>query len=763
MKIFMLTGLYAAFLGSVMLWHGCSTEPDSSRSTQFEDASASERRQDLPADPPGTRPPTERVPVEPESGWPKPIEDLRNKVAEEACINPESVSGKAIYEQLELLKCRVEEQKEWLKNPFLYKSPDSAHSCVVQNKSHDVVVLSFGGTDAERSGKKWVANACLSATDTALKNLSAGERYRDDKSLPSEQDVETELVGNWLRDKLPFQEDPEDEEDTHNIADSLRYSLYRLNHNCAHHMDVGKFHDPIKENEVRGEVELKYIFRQYYKYDYEGDSLNPDISRYWDYIAGQQQNIKVYQYPYDKTEYASHSEADARNELKHRTGARGSDSGFESFVESRDIIPVRKITPASCINTHGGFYDRHPDHSDPSGESTFFDHTDFAISQNDIEETECSEVLDSRQKRVILKDASSNETSDVSMRQYTGCKFVRGAGAVEGATNYESLECWRSLSRGSADSSCLRGEEMKVDYCEYGSSPNAVYHPPGDLPGDATAPDPHHVDIFIDHFHHHHEHRDHVSVVSLPGHGGKHGHGDGQILGDKPDLHHDPHDHDGSKPGFVEIPAPHAHSSRYYISHNHNHRREIAGEDPIHVHDDGGNDYSKPAVGGCAPGHVHDTSGEVDQLSWPYGDQTCSTSNNLKYLPATSTDEAVHKPSGANNHQHLSAMNNSLDEEGNHDEGNSNVCHGDRGDQGACVFTLPLGDTGLENLGDFFGVDSSKLQRCQFKIGSEEARDYVQYDFCASSPTLYTDAGDGKEADGFPALPYSFEKDEYCL
>ena len=477
MKIFMLTGLYAAFLGSVMLWHGCSTEPDSSRSTQFEDASASERRQDPPADPPGTPSPVSQVPTDPKDDWPEPIRKIRDEVSKEHCENEKSTIGRDIKPALVNLKCRVEEQQRWLKNSLLYKAPNSNHTCVTQTNENYTKVLSFSGKDATMSGMKWVKQACKAAVDKALEELSAREDYEIDRSLPDKDDVASQLENLVSNEHVAFSDT---HKPSHDIEQMLRYSIYRINHNCSDLMDTGNFlerkihHDLVEKN-----VEPKYIFREYYTY--ESDTINPAIARVWHIIA-EEKTVKQYPGPYQAN---SSMDYDTNNnnifDLTEFASIKGNNDLFYPhrllYEEARSIIPVRKIkTTCDAIS-----YKRHEDHSSGSRPTYFFENNRFNVRSN-YKGLTCKDVANSRQKLVIpakplpplVVEVPPLETkSFFDLAQ--GCKLV-------GTTN-DSIECYtrkpptgstledycNSLSNPSFFS-YIRG------YCEFGSAPKARYH-----------------------------------------------------------------------------------------------------------------------------------------------------------------------------------------------------------------------------------------------------------------------------------------------
>ena len=233
------------------------------------------------------------------------LKALRDRVAEKYCIDKESPEGKRIRAELDLLECRVKEQKRWFDNPFLYKDPFAKNendvlpvSCIGQTNEIESDILSFMG-DSDQKGEKWLKEACTSATATALKELQAFSRYdADDRDLPSESQARDKLYIQ-LQQHVGYEIDYNDEKDTHNIERTLQYSLFRLNHNCADHMDN---HEDdflplkIRDGESRGDVTPKYIFREYYKYAGASATENDNnalLGRWWD-VLNRENNIIKY-------------------------------------------------------------------------------------------------------------------------------------------------------------------------------------------------------------------------------------------------------------------------------------------------------------------------------------------------------------------------------------------------------------------------------------------------------------------------------------
>ena len=504
MKIFMLTGLYAAFLGSVMLWHGCSTEPDSSRSTQqFEEASASAPRPDPPADPLGTPPPTSLVSVDTREDIfeNRPLlEALRDRVAQKHCIDPSSERGAPIRANLDLLECRVVEQLSWLQEPYLY-TEIAANSCVEQIEAIERVVLSSEGKDANKKGEKWLETVCKSATSTAVKKVIDFSLYdEDDGYLPRESDVEAELK-RQLKGLVEYKPNDKDEKHHHNIETALLYDLYRINHNCASYMDnhittfpslKKKNKNKNKELNKRGggdDVTVKYILRQYYKYAGEdASSMDSDtvlLGRWWDVL--QKENII--------NEYGSRSENDGNLTLvshsriplpKTTTDQKPLDRlyellGFEPEVFNtilrEDIIPIRKIN-LRCVDeveVGNAAYLRHA-----TAGGTFFNHAKFLVS--DLT-PHCSSTIASMQRSVLSNlpppppplSKRNNPLSGLK-KDLKGCKVVY---VPHNVTNIEkklvtAIECF-SRERSRLNDHCGGDgdmfDEFTEAYCEYGNYP----------------------------------------------------------------------------------------------------------------------------------------------------------------------------------------------------------------------------------------------------------------------------------------------------
>ena len=301
--MFILTGLYSTLLVSVMVFRGCSANVGNSKGSQFVDgASGAERTAppDAPADPDGTPSPVSKVPDTPKTDLPEELVAPRNRVAEAECSNVESTLGALMKKSLDLLKCRVEEQRKWFENPLLYDSPGTTHSCVTQSNEVHTRILTYVGKDEDGDGSMWLENACKAATDKALENLNAENRVKIDKTdIPTDKEIKRAL--HLVLTKFEeFDADPDGDEDSHNIRLMLDYSLNRINHNCAAHIDTENFLPrKIRPGESRGSAEVAYVFREFRNWPDGGkEKIDPVFGRYWDVLSEKIDESKVYGQPY---------------------------------------------------------------------------------------------------------------------------------------------------------------------------------------------------------------------------------------------------------------------------------------------------------------------------------------------------------------------------------------------------------------------------------------------------------------------------------
>ena len=539
MKTFFLTICYTLMLASVMVFRGCSSSVETSRNTQNQqlDGASGREPRDPPADPNGTPPPASKVPVEPEEGLPGPLKTLRNKVSKAECEAADSPQGEHIKEALDLLKCRVDEQLDWLANPLLYADPGTTHSCVTQTEELNTNVLTFVGKDSGGSGEMWLQNACRDATDKALENLGAIERYeatKNDKGggkVPTEASLKRALVKVLTKIKTSkyadFDDDPDSQEDSHNIALMLEYSLNRINHNCADHMDTEDFLPrKIEHDESQGNVEVSYIFREYIKYPAAANKkIDPYFARYYNVLVNDITTLKAYAKPWSGTSFkAPHKPKTDETPTTYNTKAKianlsdlalflntkgdgaldesdDDDDGYlddddkvvpdNSFgdaikhKESRDIIAIRKID-TQC--TACDAYKRHQKSSNGdknAAQTTFFDHSNFDIAV-DVNGVACDG--DGSQRKVIpsgeMCEADEEEREGL-VSDFANCRLFRNYSVASGVTTESSrgIQCHnRTKPSGSTLSSycsaLTRNDQPKfvASYCEIGSYDKSVYH-----------------------------------------------------------------------------------------------------------------------------------------------------------------------------------------------------------------------------------------------------------------------------------------------
>ena len=537
MKTFFLTICYTLMLASVMVFRGCSSSVETSRNTQNQqlDGASGREPRDPPADPNGTPPPASKVPVEPEEGLPGPLKTLRNKVSKAECEAADSPQGEHIKEALDLLKCRVDEQLDWLANPLLYEDPGTTHSCVTQTEELNTNVLTFVGKDSGGSGAMWLQNACRDATDKALENLGAIERYeatKNDKGggkVPTEASLKRALVKVLTKIKTSkyadFDDDPDSQEDSHNIALMLEYSLNRINHNCADHMDTEDFLPrKIEHDESQGNVEVSYIFREYIKYPAAANKkIDPWFARYYNVLMNDITTLKAYAKSYSvdvfkaphtvetgetKTTYDTKAKISNLSDLAlflntHFKGGKnledddlvvpaGSFDGVIKHKESRDIIPIRKID-TQC--TACDAYKRHQKSSNGdknAAQTTFFDHSNFDI-EVDVKNVSCDG--DGSQKNVIPSgdmceaDDDEEEEREGLASDFGNCRLFRNHSTLEKIITADpfarGIQCHnRTKPTGSTLSSycgaLTQNDQPKFvpKYCEEGSYNNAVFHKP---------------------------------------------------------------------------------------------------------------------------------------------------------------------------------------------------------------------------------------------------------------------------------------------
>ena len=502
MKTFLITSLYSFMLMSVMIFRGCSASVETSRggNQQLDGASGqTPKPADPPADPADTPPPTEKVPTKFKTDWDKDIAALRDEIAKSDCEESDSPQGVRIKKALDLLVCRVKEQNAWFENPLLYKNPDNNHSCVSQTKQLHTNVLKNANKETTADGSKWLADACKAAADQALEDLNTEKRFESSngKDIPTKAELKRAL--NLVLTKVKeskyadFDVDPEAEEETHNIKLMLEYSLNRINHNCAAHMDTDGFLPrKIRSDESQGNAKVSYIFREYYNYPDNGDNkIDPVFGRFLHIIHDKAQNLRIYGKPMssrpfqylpksayagDKTPTASDlvtiSTLDTMSKLRIYFNRVSIDKCAEdslddcktdvtsdatvakadtivsddfgsalSYKEKRDIIPIRKIetqcTACDAYKRHQKSTTGETNKAD-AAQTTFFNHTDFDIGVN-TNEIACRGG-DDKQKRVVPagemceeEDVEEEEIEPLASK-FSSCKYYKRTAQATFAT-----------------------------------------------------------------------------------------------------------------------------------------------------------------------------------------------------------------------------------------------------------------------------------------------------------------------------------------
>ena len=674
-----------------------STEPDSSRSTQFEDASASERRQDLPADPPGTPTPASDVSLdtmEDEFDKRPPLKALRDKVAQEYCINEESTDGGKIGAEFKLLKCRLNEQLIWFDIDYLYPhsydnnpSDKSSRSCAYQAYQIEYDILSFKGKDSAKEGEKWLKTACTSAAATALKNMRALSKYdKNNKNLPEEHVVATQLK-NTLDTGVYDGVTPT----KHNIAAKLRESLHDLNHNCAEDMYSHDDSFPSRiaaDEKINKVVTPKYILREYYKY---GENLNKDkdialLGRWWD-VLNAENNIKKYK--------------------QSSTVALPKHPVFFDVTELQGI--VIKHTGGTLTNNvidTSKFYDQELTFS-----SSLQSNQDIQFWDN-VKKISAKEIKLKKDEYLTIARADPSSYSSIDAIAYS--RIIRRHPSVEEKV---SLTSPSSITNLIIDKTQKYNNDNIIPIRQIDTTCNVVagtttkpYDRSGEL-GKAGS--------FFDH-----------SDFKVP------------VPNGVPCQ-------EGSSGQKSVLPSPPLRSDNPPRREN-----RLSGADfetcKIVIIDSSHEDSiacfsQKPdRVEGCS---------EVDFKSnyCQYGTDPSATWRLAESVAGIYGESAT--------------------------PGDMCVATADdlRSKQ-ACVFTLPLPSSPESSalatpLAKFLGIKQEQLTTCAFDLGDgKKSRDYVQYDLCASSPTYYTDAGDGGPADGGPALlgvetekPFDDIKNQHCL
>ena len=493
MKTFLITSLYSFILISVMVFRGCSASVETSRggNQQLDGASGqTPKPADAPADPADTPPPTEKIPTKFKTDWHKDIAALRDEIAKSDCEESDSPQGARIKKALDLLVCRVKEQNAWFENPLLYKNPDNNHSCVSQTKQLHTNVLKNADKEATADGSSWLADACKAAADQALEDLNTGKRFESSngKDIPTKAEIKRafNLVLTKIKESkyADFDADPEAEEETHNIKLMLEYSLNRINHNCAAHMDTDGFLPrKIRSDESQGNAKVSYIYREYYNYpDGGADKIDPVFGRYLHVIHDRAQNLKIYGKPMssrpfqylpksayagDKTPTASDlvtiSTLDTMAKLRIYFNRVSIDKCTESSLddcktdvtsdatvaktetivsddfgsalshnEKRDIIPIRKIetqcTACDAYKRHQKSTTGETNKAD-AAQTNFFSHTDFDVIVN-TKEVACVDK-DGAQKRVVaateMCEEEEVEEEDIEplASKFPSCKYYK--------------------------------------------------------------------------------------------------------------------------------------------------------------------------------------------------------------------------------------------------------------------------------------------------------------------------------------------------
>ena len=778
---------------SVMVFRGCSASVETSRgSNQQLDGSSrtTPKPADAPADPADTPPPTEKIPTEVKTDWDKKIADLRDEIAESDCKDSTSPQGARIKKVLDLLVCRVKEQNDWFENPLLYKSPDNNHSCVTQTKQLHTNVLKNAKKETTADGSSWLADACKAATDQALENLNTGKRFESSngKDIPTKAEIKRAL--NLVLTKIKeskyadFDVDPEAEEETHNIKLMLEYSLNRINHNCAAHMDTDGFLPrKIRSDESQGNAKVSYIFREYYNYpDGGANKIDPVFGRYFHVIHDKVENIRVYgkslsSEPFrylPKSAYDGDDETPAASDLvtiatidnmfKLRTYLNrisldkcaadslddcktdadsdatvakadtivSDDFGNAlSYKEKRDIIPIRKIetqcTACDAYKRHQKSTTGETNKAD-AAQTTFFNHTDFDIGVK-TNEISCKGGYD-YQKMVVPagemceEDDAEEEEIEPLASKFPSCKYYRRADQDADrsslATNHigRGIICYtrEAPSSQTLTSFCdnLPNNEregktgvaethkdepfVRKSYCEKGSALYNIYH--------GTCP-----------------------TVILVGNGG-HTRTSPTLAGPST-----------SRFGSYFQSAPPATSDAYswLPGHGEGIRKETNDIDHDHLEDC---DLDSKGRLACAKGFCLKYS--VRKISGTWTKQ-----HPLPGHPEIKTD-------GRSSAVEAIAMN-------DHHADESAICHlkgstlkeleADEKAKSACTMRIRYNEAAnsredaQKNLARFIGVKYADLGKCQFEVDTDlHARDYRQFNLCATPYTFYADGGDGERA-----------------
>ena len=435
MKVFVLTSLYSFLLMGVMIWHGCSDGPDSSRTTQFEDASGEiPIRNDPGAEAPNTPSLAEKLrsaPVEDEDHSPEVMKLIEDTA--KICWDSDDESNEAekLKEVLAGFSCRVKEQISWLESPYLYAAgPSQNHACANQASSIDLKILTYYGKDEEGTGEMWLKNVCENAALEALENLNYVEENYDsgNSNLPTLDKAQRELRriminrGSFYNIDYGESVDSSDKldeavEKSFNIRQILWHSLYRINHNCAHAIDRDHFSDRILQDYTtsNNRVTPRYLYNEYYNYpdlgvDYldldVNININKDAARYWDIIVRTlgRDKLKFYQKPYNKKQIFIDGTGDPTLQVVGRYLTSAKWDSLESvasllhappvFPEFGSIRPFEKaggvidekrirenVWAIREIDTACGdsYYKRHYTHANPERVNHFFDFSEFAI------------------------------------------------------------------------------------------------------------------------------------------------------------------------------------------------------------------------------------------------------------------------------------------------------------------------------------------------------------------------------------------------
>ncbi|MCY4443885.1 MAG: hypothetical protein OXC44_03685 [Proteobacteria bacterium] len=372
------------------------------------------------------------------------LNNLRDKVANDHCIN--GTYGTELRTSLGLLKCRTEEQDDWLDETIIYSRAQS-NSCITHTSTIKSDILEFVQDATRQQGiEGWQEYQCKKAADAALKELNAQRRESGNNQVTEEQLVRR--FKKMINKFIAWQS----KDKTHNIKTIVKYTLYNLNNNCAEKVITEDFSEQVSQTSENNIIKPSYRFLAIKKRDdlptrERLSRIDNHVQRAWHQIH---HKIKAYQ-------RLVGSQSGTSTDISKFSGTSGSLTQFLGYNNVTDypvrlgIVAMREIK-TRCLFKKNAKDDAYTKFSIESEikrnkltikpiKTKFFDHNNYHYKKSNIEG---SESCATEMKIVLRYDPtthSDGEQTNVENYNVHHCRIIKGY-------NYTNLSALNADSSG---------------------------------------------------------------------------------------------------------------------------------------------------------------------------------------------------------------------------------------------------------------------------------------------------------------------------